>query len=116
MGGKTVTAYHIDMQAICRVDRANDIMEYLQVIPGFYALAQPHALDGERMRLDFSTVVREELEEGSLLETAKERVEQYLWQRPDLQPVQVTTLAQERLPEEEEARLPPDYIPPRRSL
>lgn len=116
MRGEIVTAYRINMQAICGAERAQDIAEYLQVIPGFYAIAQPHVLDRERTRLDFSIVVREELQEGTLLETARERVEQYLQQRSDLQPVEVTAQTQERLTDDEEGQLPPDYIPPRRSL
>jgi hypothetical protein len=43
-------------------------------------------------------------------------VSQYLWQRPDLQPVDVAALTPECLPEADEARWPPEHIPPRRSL
>jgi hypothetical protein len=111
-----VTAYRIKMQAICHVAQAETIAEYLQVIPGFYAIAQPQKLDGERARIDFSVVVREEVQEGTLLNTAEERVGQYLWQRPDVQPVEVKALEQECLPEEEEPQMPPEHIPPRRSL
>jgi hypothetical protein len=111
-----MTAFRIRMQAICNATHAEAIAEYLHAIPGFYALEPPQALDRERTRLDFSVVVREELKEGTLLHTAEERVGQYLWQRPDVQPVELHALAHERLPEAEEAQLPPDYIPPRRSL
>jgi hypothetical protein len=111
-----MTAYRISIRAICHPDQATAIAEYLQVIPGFYSIAQPQTLDAERAHLDFSVVVREEVQEGSLLNTAEERVDQYLWQRPDLQPVDIKALAQERLPEDEESHLPPDYIPPQRSL
>jgi hypothetical protein len=111
-----VTAYRIRMQAICHVEQAQAIAEYLQVIPGFYSIEQPPKRDGERARIDFSIVVREEVQEGTLLRTAEERVGQYLWQRPDVQPVNVTALAEERLPEDEEPQMPPEHIPPRRSL
>ena len=111
-----MTAYRISMQAICHSDQAAAIAEYLQVIPGFYSIAQPQRLDAERAHIDFSVVVREEVQEGTLLNTAEERVGQYLWQRPDLQPVDVKALAQERLPEDEEPHIPPDYIPPQRAL
>jgi hypothetical protein len=111
-----VTAYRISMQAVCHPDRASAIAEYLQVIPGFYSIAQPQTLEAERAHIDFSVVVREEVQEGTLLNTAEERVGQYLWQRPDLQPVDVKALAQERLPEDEEPHIPPDYIPPQRAL
>jgi hypothetical protein len=104
------------MQAICHVAQAEAISEYLQVIPGFYTIAPPQKLDEEHARIDFSVVVREEVQEGTLLNTAEERVGQYLWQRPDVQPVEVKALEQERLPEEEEPQMPPEHIPPRRSL
>jgi hypothetical protein len=116
MGGETMTAYRIDMQASCPAERATDVGEYLQVIPGFYAIAQPGAISAGRLRIDFSIVVREEVQEGTLLGTAEERVSQYLRQRPDLQPLHVTALASERLPEDEAVQMPPDYIPPQRSL
>jgi hypothetical protein len=111
-----VTAYCIRMQVICHAEQAEGIAEYLQVIPGFYTITPPQKLDGGRARLDFSTVVRDEVQEGTLQNTAEERVRQYLWQRPDIQPVEVIALSQERLPEEEELQRPPEYIPPRRSL
>jgi hypothetical protein len=111
-----VAAYRISMQAICHSDQSAAIAEYLQVIPGFYSIAQPQRLDVERAYIDFSVVVREEVQEDTLLNTAEERVGQYLWQRPDLQPVDVKALAQERLSEDEELHLPPDYIPPQRAL
>jgi hypothetical protein len=111
-----VTAYRISMQAICHPDRATAIAEYLQVIPGFYAIAQPQTLDAQRSRIEFSIVVREEVQEGTLLNTAEERVGQYLRQRPDVQPVDVKALGQERLPEDESLRMPPEHIPPGRSL
>lgn len=111
-----MTAYRIDMQATYPAERAADVAEYLQVLPGFYAIAQPETITAGRLRIDFSIVVREEVQEGTLLDTAEERVSQYLRQRPDLQPMHVTALAQERLPEDEEAQMPPDYIPPQRSL
>jgi hypothetical protein len=111
-----MTAYRIDMQASCPAERATDVGEYLQVIPGFYAIAQPGAISAGRLRIDFSIVVREEVQEGTLLGTAEERVSQYLRQRPDLQPLHVTALASERLPEDEAVQMPPDYIPPQRSL
>jgi hypothetical protein len=104
------------MQAICRAEQAEAIAEYLQVIPGFYAIAQPHKLERGQARIDFSIVVREQVQEGTLLHTAEERVSQYLWQRPDIQPVDVAALTPERLPEDEELQLPPEHIPPRRSL
>jgi hypothetical protein len=66
--------------------------------------------------VDFSLTVREEVQEGSLSQTAEERVRQYLWQRPDLQPVDVVARTPERLSEADEARLPPEHIPPRRAL
>jgi hypothetical protein len=111
-----VTAYCIRMQAICNAEQAEEIAEYLQVIPGFYTITPPQQLDGGRVHIDFATVVREEVQEGTLLNTAEERVRQYLWQRPDIQPVRVIALSQERLPEDAELQRPPDYIPPRRSL
>ena len=111
-----MTAYRIRMQANCHAEHAEAIAEYLQVIPGFYSIERPQKLDGERARIDFSIVVREEVQEGTLLTTAEERVGQYLWQRPDVQPVDVAALAQERLPEGEEAQTAPEHIPPRRSL
>jgi hypothetical protein len=109
-------AFRIRMQAICDATHAEAIAEYLHVIPGFYASEQPQALDRERARINFSVVVREELKEGTLLHTAEERVSQYLWQRPDVQPVEVNALAFERLPDAEAAQMPPDYIPPQRPL
>jgi hypothetical protein len=111
-----VTAYRVPMQAVCRAEHAEAIAEYLQVIPGFYAIAKPQTLGRGQARVDFSIVVREELKEGTLLHTAEERVSQYLWQRPDVQPVDVAALTPERLPEDEEPALPPEHIPPRRSL
>ena len=111
-----MTAFRIRMQATCNTAHAEAIAQYLQVIPGFYAMEPPQALDRQRARLDFSIVVREELQEGTLLHTAEERVGQYLWQRPDVQPVEVKALAHERLSETEEAQLTPEHIPPRRSL
>jgi hypothetical protein len=104
------------MQAICRAEHAEEIAEYLQVIPGFYAMAKPQKLELGRACVDFSIVVREEVQEGTLLRTAEERVSQYLWQRPDIQPVDVAALTPERLPEDDEPQLPPEHIPPRRSL
>jgi hypothetical protein len=71
-----MTAYRISIRAICHPDQATAIAEYLQVIPGFYSIAQPQTLDAERAHLDFSVVVREEVQEGSLLNTAEERVDQ----------------------------------------
>nr|MDQ3828563.1 hypothetical protein [Candidatus Tectomicrobia bacterium] len=62
-----MTAYRISMQAICHPDRASAIAEYLQVIPGFYSIAQPQTLEAERAHIDFSVVVREEVQEGTLL-------------------------------------------------
>ena len=111
-----MTAYRIRMQASCQAEQAEAIVEYLQVIPGFYTIERPQKLDGMRARIDFSIVVREEVQEGTLLTTAEERVGQYLWQRPDVQPVDVTALAQDRLPEGEESHMAPEHIPPRRSL
>jgi hypothetical protein len=111
-----VTAYRVPMQAICRAEHAEAIAEYLQVIPGFYAMAQPQKVEPGQACIDFSIVVREGFQEGTLLRTAEERVSQYLWQRPDFQPVDVAALTPERLPEDEEPRLPPEHIPPRRSL
>jgi hypothetical protein len=104
------------MQATCRAEQAEAITEYLRAIPGMYALAEAHLLAGGHARVDFSLVVREEVQEGSLIHTAEERVSQYLWQRPDLQPVDVVARTPERLSEADEARLPPEHIPPRRSL
>jgi hypothetical protein len=104
------------MQAICHAAQAGAIAEYLQVIPGFYTIEGSQAVDRARARIDFSLVVREEVQEGTLLHTAEERVGQYLWQRPDVQPVEVKALAQEPLPEDEEPQLPPEHIPPRRTL
>jgi hypothetical protein len=111
-----VTAYRIRMQACCKNAQAEEIVEYLRVIPGFYAVERPQKSEGERARIDFSIVVREEVQEGTLLHTAEERVGQYLWQRPDLQPVDIRALAEERLPDDEEPQIPPEHIPPRRSL
>jgi hypothetical protein len=111
-----MAAYRISMQAICRAAQAEAIAEYLQVIPGFLAIERPQEIDQDRARIDFSVVVRDEVQEGTLLRTAEERVGQYLWQRPDVQPVDVTAQAQERLPDEEAAHQPPEHIPPRRSL
>jgi hypothetical protein len=111
-----LTAYRIRMQAICDVAQAEAIAEYLHVIPGFYTIEPLHTDSRERTRIDFSIIVREEVQEGTLLHTAEERVGQYLWQRPDVQPVEVKALAHERLSEAEEAQLPPEHIPPRRSL
>jgi hypothetical protein len=111
-----MTAYRIRMQAICNAGQAEEIAEYLQVVPGFYAIERPQTEAQERSRIDFSIVVREEFQEGTLLHTAEERLSQYLWQRPDLQPVEVKALAPERLSEDEEAQMPPEHIPPRRSL
>jgi hypothetical protein len=111
-----VTAYRVPMQATCHAEQAEAIAEYLQVIPGLYAIAEPHPLESGYARVDFSLVVREEVQEGSLIHTAEERVSQYLWQRPDLQPVDVAALTPECLPEADEARWPPEHIPPRRSL
>jgi hypothetical protein len=111
-----VTAYRISMQAICRAEQAEAITEYLQVIPGFYTIAKPQKLERGQARIDFSIVVREEVQEGTLVRTAEERVSQYLWQRPDIQPVDVVAHTPERLPEDEEPQLPPEHIPPRRSL
>jgi len=104
------------MQASCHNAQADEIIEYLRVIPGFYAVEQPQKSAGERARIDFSIVVREEVQEGTLLNTAEERLGQYLWQRPDLQPVDIKALAEERLPEDEEPQIPPEHIPPRRAL
>jgi hypothetical protein len=111
-----VSAYRIGMQAICRAEHAEPIAEYLQVIPGFYAIEKPQTLERGQARIDFSIVVREEVQEENLLRTAEERVSQYLWQRPDIQPVDIAALTPERLPEDEEHQLPPEHIPPRRSL
>jgi hypothetical protein len=111
-----VTAYRVPMQAICRAEHAEAIAEYLQVIPGFYAIAKPQKLERGQACVDFSIVVREEVQEGTLVRTAEERVSQYLWQRPDIQPVDVAARTPERLAENEEAQLPPEHIPPRRSL
>jgi hypothetical protein len=113
---RQVTAYRVLMQANCGADQAEAVAEYLQVIPGFYAMAKPQELEGGHACVDFSIVVREEVQEGTLLRTAEERVSQYLWQRPDLQPVEVAALAPEPLPEDIERQLPPEHIPPRRSL
>jgi hypothetical protein len=113
---RRMTAYQVPMQAICRAEHADAIAEYLQVIPGFYTIAKPQTVGRGRARIDFSIVVREELQEGTLLHTAEERVSQYLWQRPDVQPVDVAALSSERIPEDEEPQLPPEHIPPRRSL
>ena len=111
-----MTGHRIDMQAICNAAQAEEVAEYLQVIPGFYAIARPQTENRERAHLEFSIVVREEFQEGTLLHTAEERVSQYLWQRPDLQPVEVKAMAHERLSEDAEAQMPPEHIPPRRSL
>jgi hypothetical protein len=111
-----MTAYRISMKAICPLAQAGAIADYLQVIPGFYAMGRPEAVDQNQARLEFSIVVREEVQEGSLLRTAEERVGQYLWQRPDVQPVAVKALGHERLPEDEAQQLPPEHIPPRRAL
>jgi hypothetical protein len=90
------------MQAICHAAQAEAIAEYLQVIPGFYAIDLPQKVDRERACINFSIVVRKEVQEGTLLHTAEERVGQYLWQRPDVQPAEVKALAQEHLPEDED--------------
>ena len=111
-----MTAYRVLLQATCRAEYAEAVAEYLQVIPGFYAIAKPRQLESREACIDFSIVVREEVQEGTLLSTAEERVSQYLWQRPDLQPVDVAALTPERLPEDEEPQLAPEHIPPRRSL
>jgi hypothetical protein len=111
-----LTAYRINMQAIGQAGQAQGIAEYLQVIPGFYAIEPPREIDHGRACIDISIVVREEVQEGTLLDTAEERVGQYLWQRPDFQPVEVKALAQEPLPEEEAQQVPPEHILPRRSL
>lgn len=112
-----MTAYRISMQAICDSAQAEAIAEYLQVIPGFFAIERPpQEVDRGRARLDFSIIVRDEVQEDTLLRTAEERVGQYLWQRPDMQPVDIKARAQERLPASEEAPLRPEHIPPRRSL
>jgi hypothetical protein len=111
-----VTAYRVPMQANGRAENAEAIAEYLQVIPGLYAMAKPQLLERGQACVDFSLVVREEVEEGTLMHTAEERVSQYLWQRPDLQPVDVVARMPERLPEDTEPHLPPEHIPPRRSL
>ena len=111
-----MTAYRIKMQAICHVEQAEAVAEYLQVIPGFYTIAKPQKREGGQASIDFAIVVREEVQEGTLPQTAQERVSQYLWQRPDLQPVDISPLASERLPEGEEPHLSPEHIPPRRSL
>ena len=111
-----MTAYRIRMQARCKNAQAEEIVEYLRVIPGFYAAERLQQPDGEQALIDFSIVVREEVQEGTLLNTAEERVGQYLWQRPDLQPVNIRALAEERLPKDEEPQIPPEHIPPRRSL
>ena len=111
-----MTAYRIKMRASCQNAQAEDIIEYLRVIPGFYSAEQSQQPDGERASIDFSIVVREEAQEGTLLHTAEERVGQYLWQRPDLQPVDIRALAEERLPKDEESQIPPEHIPPSRSL
>jgi hypothetical protein len=112
----TVTAYRISMQASCKAAQAEEIAEYLRVIPGFYSAEHAQLLDRERAHLDFSIVVRDEVQEGNLLNMAEERVGQYLWQRPDLQPVDLKAVAKERLPENEEPYLAPEHIPPRRAL
>jgi hypothetical protein len=105
------------MQAICDIAQAEAIAEYLQVIPGFLAIERPpQEVDQGRARLDFSIIVRDEVLEDTLLRTAEERVSQYLWQRPDVQPVDVKAQAQERIPAREAPQLPPEHIPPRRSL
>jgi hypothetical protein len=96
--------------------QTEEIIEYLRVIPGLYRADRVQSPDGEEALIDFSIVVRDEVQEGTLLRTAEERVGQYLWQRPDLQPVHVRALAEERLPESEESQVPPEHIPPRRSL
>lgn len=111
-----MTAYRIRMQAICQIAQAGAVADYLHVIPGFYAIEKPRTVDREQARLDFSIVVREEVQEGSLLHTAEERVGQYLWQRPDVQPVAVKAVGHERLSEAEAQQLPPEHIPPRRAL
>jgi hypothetical protein len=103
------------MQASCKSEQAEEIVEYLRVIPGFYAAERSQQQEGERARIDFSIVVRDEVQEGTLRNTAEERVGQYLWQRPDLQPVDIKALAEERLPENEEPQIPPEHIPPNRS-
>ena len=111
-----MTAYRIRMQATCRAELAEAIAEYLQVIPGFFSIERPQKLDREQARIDFSIMVREEVQEGTLLHTAEERVTQYLWQRPDVQPVEVKALAHEPLAEDEARQMPPEHIPPRRAL
>jgi adenosylmethionine-8-amino-7-oxononanoate aminotransferase len=62
-----VTAYRISMQAICRAEQAEAIAEYLQVIPGFYTIAKPQKLERGQARIDFSIVVREEVQEENLM-------------------------------------------------
>lgn len=111
-----MTAYRVRMQAMCQAAQAQGIAEYLQVIPGFYAIEQPREIGGGRACIDFSVVVREEVQEGTLRHTAEERVGQYLWQRPDLQPVEVKALAEDPLPEDQAQEVPPEHILPRRSL
>ena len=111
-----MTAYRVPMQAICRAEHAEAITESLQVIPGFYGLAKPQRLEPGQASVDFSIVVREEVQERTLLRTAEERVSQHLWQRPDIQLVDVAALMPERLPADEERQLSPQHIPPRRSL
>ncbi|HXH12447.1 MAG TPA: hypothetical protein VNP04_22100 [Alphaproteobacteria bacterium] len=111
-----MTAYRVSMQATCQAAQAQGIAEYLQVIPGFYASEPPRQIDQGQARIDFSVVVREEVQEGTPLHAAEERVGQYLWQRPDLQPVEVKALAQEPLPEDKAQEVPPEHILPRRSL
>jgi hypothetical protein len=112
----TVTAYRISLQASCKAAQAEEIVEYLRVIPGFYSAERAQRLDQEWAHLDFSIVVRDEVQEGNLLNMAEERVGQYLWHRPDLQPVDLKAVAKERLPEDEEPYLAPEHIPPRRAL
>jgi hypothetical protein len=75
-----VTAYQIDVQASCKHAQAEEITEYLRVIPGFYGAKRSQQPDGNEASVDFSIVVREEVQEGTLLHTAEERVGQYLWQ------------------------------------
>ncbi len=111
-----MTAYRVPMRAYCRAEHAEAIAEYLQVIPGLYTMAKPQPLESGQACVNFSLVVRAEVAEGTLIHTAEERVSQYLWQRPDLPPVDVAALTPERLPEDDERQLPPEHIPPRRSL
>jgi hypothetical protein len=104
------------MQVTCLPEQAEAIVEYLQVIPGVDTIATPQPLNRQQTRIDLGIVIREEVQEGTLLTTAEERLRQYLWQRPDVQPVDVTAVSEERLSQDEEAQKPPEHIPPRRSL